>query len=219
MDNSVIRLAVAVPLVLGLHAAPASAQQPPQPQASPHVQLLDRASEARSRGAADAPVLIYEISDFQCPFCRQFALDVFPQIDSAYIRNNRVQWVFVSLPMPSHLNAWVAHEAAACAGGVSDRFWQMKDRLFRNQDEWAAAVDPGALMARYARESGVAMEAWTACVQQDRVAALLLQDVIFGSRVSGTPTFIVNNQQTVVGVKTFAEWRDIIENALRQRRD
>jgi protein-disulfide isomerase len=35
--------------------------------------------------------------------------------------------------------------------------------------------------------------------------------------VSGTPTFIVNNQQTVVGVKTFAEWREILDGALKRR--
>jgi protein-disulfide isomerase len=217
MNNSLLRLIAALPVMAGLWAVPARGQQPPQP--SPHARILERAAEARSKGADDAPVLVYEISDFQCPFCRQFALDVFPQIDSAYIRTNRVQWVFVSLPMPAHHNAWVAHEAAACAGGVSDRFWAMKERIYQNQAEWANAADPGAHMARYARDTGVTMDAWTACVQQDRVASLLLQDVIFGSRITGTPTFIVNNQHTVVGVKTFAEWRDIIENAIRQRRD
>jgi protein-disulfide isomerase len=208
-------------LTLLLMAAPAAAQQQQQQQQqqqSAHSRLLERAAASRSVGSADAPVLVYEISDFQCPFCRQFALSVFPQIDSAYIQTNRVQWVFVNLPMPSHPNAWVAHEAAVCAGGVSDRFWAMKERIFQGQGEWSAAADPGAVMVRYARESGVPMEAWTACVQQDRVASLLLQDVIFGSRVSGTPTFIVNNQQTVVGVKSFAEWREIIEAALKQRR-
>jgi protein-disulfide isomerase len=218
MTSSMTMRFAALPLLLLLATAPAAGQQQQQQRPSAQAQLLERAAEARSRGAADAPVLIFEISDFQCPYCRQFSLDVFPQIDSAYIRTGRVQWVFVSLPMPSHLNAWVAHEAAVCAGGVGDRFWAMKDRIFQGQAEWAAAQDPGPTMARYAREAGVPMEAWTACVQQDRVAPLLLQDVIFGSRVSGTPTFVVNNQQTVVGMKTFAEWREIIEAALKARR-
>jgi protein-disulfide isomerase len=208
-------LALTLLLAAAGAAAPAAGQQQP---ASPHARLLERAAESRSKGAEDAPVLIYEISDFQCPYCRQFSLDVFPRIDSAYISTNRVQWVFVSLPMPSHTNAWIAHEAAACAGGVADGFWPMKDRIFQGQAEWSGAADPGAIMTRYARELGLPMDAWTACVQQDRVASLLLQDVIFGSRVSGTPTFVVNNQHTVVGVKSFAEWREIIEAALKQRR-
>jgi protein-disulfide isomerase len=208
-------------IIAGLAWSPAAVagQQQSQPPASPHARLLERAAQDRSKGAEGAPVLVYEISDFQCPFCRQFAVDVFPQIDSAYIRTNRVQWVFVSLPMPSHMNSWVAAEAALCAGGTGDRFWPMHDRIFQSQSEWATAADPGPIMARYAREAGVPMEAWTACVAQDRVAPLILQDVIFGSRVSGTPTFVVNNQQTVVGVKTFAEWREILEAALKRRDD
>jgi protein-disulfide isomerase len=145
----------ALPVMLFLLAQPASAQQQQQ---SGQRSLVERAGEARSKGSTDAPVLVFEISDFQCPFCRQFALDVFPHIDSAYIRTDRVQWVFVSLPVPSHANAWVAHEAAACAGGVADRFWQMKERIFQQQGEWTAAADPGVHMARYARETGVPMD-------------------------------------------------------------
>jgi protein-disulfide isomerase len=211
--------AATVALLATSLAGPAYAQQTPpaQPQ-SAQARLLERASQQRATGSEAAPVLVYEISDLQCPYCRQFALEVFPHIDSAYIRTNRVQWVFVSLPMPSHPNAWIAHEAAACAAAVSDRFWPMKERIFRDQAEWAGAADPGALMTRYARAVGVPMDAWSECVQQDRVAALILQDVLFASRVTGTPTFIVNNQQTVVGVKSFSEWRDILDAALRPRR-
>jgi protein-disulfide isomerase len=200
-------------LMLALLPAGGAAQQ----QETAHSRLLKKAAESRAKGAQNAPVLVYEISDFQCPYCRQFAVDVFPQIDSAYVKTNRVQWVFVSLPVPSHPNSWVAAEAALCAGAVADRFWPMHDRIFLGQSEWAAAADPGQVMARYAKEIAVPMDAWTACVEQDRVAPIILQDVIFGSRVSGTPTFVVNNQQTVVGVKTFAEWREILDTALKRR--
>lgn len=206
-------LPLLLPLLLTLPAAAVAAQQIEHPQA----RLLRQAAESRSKGAEGAPVLVYEISDFQCPYCRKFALDVFPQIDSAYIRTSRVQWVFVSLPMPSHLHAWVAAEAALCAGAVGNRFWAMHDRIFEDQAEWSAAAAPGPILARYARDAGVPMDAWQACVAEDSIASLILQDVIFGSRVSGTPTFVVNNQQTVVGVKTFAEWREILDGLLRKR--
>jgi protein-disulfide isomerase len=207
------RIALIALLPHVLLAASAAAQQ----VESPHVRLLKQAADSRTKGAAGAPVLVYEISDFQCPHCRKFAVEVFPQIDSAYIRTNKVQWVFVSLPMPNHLNAWVAAEAALCAGAVGNRFWPIHDRLFESHAEWSNAAAPGPILARYAREAGVPMDAYQACVDEDRVAPLILQDVIFGSRVTGTPTFIVNNQQTVVGVKTFAEWREILDGLLRRR--
>ncbi|CAN5763178.1 hypothetical protein BH23GEM9_BH23GEM9_34840 [soil metagenome] len=207
------RIAALALLAMAVLPLAAAAQQ----QENAQTLLLKRAAERRAKGAETAPVLVYEISDFQCPFCRQFAIDVFPRIDSAYIRTQKVQWVFVNLPMPSHMNAWIASEAALCAGATGDRFWPMHDRLFVARGEWANAPDPGPIMARFARELGVPMDAFDECVAQDRVAPLILQDVIFGSRVTGTPTFIVNNQQTVVGVKTFAEWREILEAALKRR--
>jgi protein-disulfide isomerase len=211
--NGLRRVLCAALLTMALLPAAAAAQH----QETPHQRLLKRAAESRTKGAVNATVLVYEISDFQCPFCRQFAIEVFPQIDSAYIRTQKVQWVFVNLPMPAHLNAWAAAEAALCAGAVADRFWPMHDRLFIAHAEWVTAADAGPVMTRYARELGVPADAFAACVEQDRVAPLILQDVIFGSRVSGTPTFVVNSQQTIVGVKTFAEWKEILDAALKAR--
>ena len=184
--------------------------------------LLERAAESRTKGSPDAPVLVYEIADFQCPFCAKFAQDVFHQIDSAYVSTGRVQWVFVNLPMPSHSRAWIATEAALCAGAVSDRFWVMHDRLFVAGQEWISAADPAAVLAGYARDAGVDMAGFAACVASDDVAPIILQDVIFGSRVTGTPTFVVNNrvtnrQQTVVGVKGFGEWREVLDGLLRSK--
>jgi protein-disulfide isomerase len=201
---------------------PAAGQEPSRSGRDADSALLERAAESRARGLPDAPVLVYEIADFQCPFCAKFAQDIFPRIDSAYISTGRIQWVFVNLPMPAHSRAWVATEAALCAGAVSDRFWVMHDRLFGEGAEWIAAADPGAVLARFAREAGVDMEPYLECVADDRVAPIILQDVIFGSRVTGTPTFIVNNrttnrQQTVVGVKSFTEWREVLDTALRAK--
>jgi hypothetical protein len=130
-----------------------------------------------------------------------------------------VQWVFVNLPMPSHLNAWVAAEAALCAGAVAGRFWPMHDRLFesgRGVEQRRQRARPLSSRATPARPA-CHMDAWQQCVERRPRRALILQDVIFGSRVTGTPTFIVNNQQTVVGVKTFAEWREILDGLLRRR--
>src|SRR3954469_20886862 len=50
--------------------------------------------ENRTKGSAGAPVTVYEMSDFQCPYCRQFALETFPQIDREYIATGKVRWVF-----------------------------------------------------------------------------------------------------------------------------
>ena len=57
-------------------------------------------------------------------------------------------------------------------------------------------------------------------VVDDRVATVLLQDVIFAasSRVNGTPAFLVNNRNMVMGLKSFEEWRDILDKELKKAR-
>lgn len=177
---------------------------------------LERASRSRARGQEGAPIFVYEFADLQCPHCARFALEVFPRIDSAFVRTGKVHWVFVNLPVPGHENAWGAHEAALCGGAVADRFWAMHDRLFATQSEWAGLDDTSAFFARLAQEVGIPAQPFAACVAADRVASLLLQDVIFAasSRVNGTPAFIVNNEQTVMGLKSFEEWKDLLEKLL-----
>lgn len=82
------------------------------------------------------------------------------------------------------------------------------------------AKDVGPIFSRIARETGVSGEAYSECVANDKVASLILQDVIFAAstRISGTPAFIVNNEQSFVGAKTFEEWKELIERALAGRK-
>ena len=179
--------------------------------------LLERGATSRVRGQQGAPVMVYEIADFQCPFCGRFAREVYPRLDSAYVKTGKVQWFFVNLPLPNHGHAWVAAEAAICAGALADKFWVMHDRLFATQNEWSAARDIGPALLKMAKDAGVNADAYQECVNDDRTASLILQDVMFATsaRVTGTPAFIINNEQLVVGVKTFEEWRELLEKALK----
>ena len=194
--------------LLWLLALPASAQETNR--------VLERGATSRAKGQQGAPIMVWEIADFQCPFCARFVRDVFPKIDSAYIKTGKVQWFFVNLPLPSHGNAWPAAEVALCAGAVADKFWPVHDRLFAAQSEWSMAKDPAPILNRLVREAGVSGAAYESCLADDKVAPLILQDVIFAAstRITGTPGFIINNEQTFVGVKSFEEWRDILEKML-----
>ena len=197
-------------------ATPASAQSiiPPDPSAD----LLAEAALARARGSEQARVVVFEIADFQCPYCARFAEDVFPSIDSAYVRTGLVQWVFVNLPLPAHREAWSAAEAALCAGAVSGRFWQMHDLLYARQREWSGQSDAPQRFAAIAREAGVDAEDYARCVGEDRVAPLIIQDLLGATAadISGTPTFIVNRESKIVGLRSFEEWRTILDSALEQ---
>jgi len=178
--------------------------------------LLERAGMSRAKGQKGAAVVVMEISDFQCPYCGRFAREVYPRIDSAYVMTGKVQWVFVNLPLPNHANAWLAAEAALCAGGSGASFWAMHDRLFQEQAEWSGLSDPASVFRRYAQQAGAKLASYDACVAGDRTATLVLRDVLYGAaaRISGTPAFIINNDQPMVGVKDFEEWKRLLDAAL-----
>lgn len=182
--------------------------------------LLERADLARSKGAADAPLTIVEISDFQCPFCRDFATGTLPRLDSAYISTGKVRLIFFNLPIPSHPAAWAAAEAALCAG-VQDAFWPMHDRLFERQDEWSRAESPAPHLERYARELGLDAEALMACTLEDRVAPILVADVMraSGAGATATPTLILGGREVLTGARTFEELSEVIDRLLAAPRE
>lgn len=204
-------LAITVTLAVLLSPAVAAAQD--------GAATSTRASQSRAKGDKDAPVFVYEFADFACPHCSRFAVEVFPRIDSAFVRTGKVHWIFVNLPLPNHPSAWLAHEAALCAGAVAGKFWGMHDEIFKRQTEWVEAADPVAALNRYAKDLGIAEQPFASCTASDRVASLLLQDVIFAasSRVNGTPAFVVNNEQSVMGLKTFEEWKAILEPMIKAK--
>ena len=183
-------------------------------------EVIEQAAASRARGQQGAPVLVYEIADFQCPYCAQFSTEVFPRLDSAFVQSGQVQWVFVNLPLPTlHPRAWAAAEAALCAGGVGDGFWPFHDRLFSSQREWSDADDPHEVFLRYAEEADLPLPAFEDCLLGDRVASVLLEDIVFAAsaRVSGTPTFVIDNSQVVVGLKSYEEWEALLQEALRKK--
>lgn len=209
-------IAIFAALVAGAAVTPLRAQQAAAPK-SVEEKLRDAAGMSRAKGSETATVHVYELADFQCPFCGQFAMEVMGKIDSAFIKTGKVQWVYVNLPLPMHPNAFTAAEAAMCSG-VTGKFWQMHDKLYKNQAEWSQSTDPAPMFARYAKEIGVAAEPYTSCTMGDKVSALIINDVMFGAaaRINGTPTFVINDTESVIGNKTFEEWKEILEAAIKK---
>src|SRR5256884_9512282 len=110
---------------------------------------------ARTRGRSDAPVTVYEMSDFQCPYCREFALGTLPLLEREYVQAGKVRFVYINLPLSSvHRNAATAAEVAVCAAR-QERFWPMHDLLFRHQSQWSAPASPRAYLLALGDSAGL----------------------------------------------------------------
>lgn len=119
---------------------------------------------SRSKGSPKAPVTVYEMSDFQCPFCRSFARETFPQLDRRYIKTGKVRWVFINFPLTSiHPHAAPAAQLALCAAKQGG-FWKVHDLLFQYQKTWAPLNEAGPFFVSLADSAGLSKKALLACV-------------------------------------------------------
>lgn len=172
---------------------------------------------ARTKGSPTAPVTVYEISDFQCPFCGQFAVETMPALDREYVQTGKVRWIFVNLPLSMHRNAVPAAELAMCAARQS-RFWPVHDLLFRNQARWAALAEPGDVFLRLADSAGVNRDTLTACLRSGLTRDLVRADAE-GSIRSGarsTPSFYIEGGM-ITGAQPVEVFRAVLDSIVRVR--
>jgi len=148
---------------------------------------------ARSKGAPDAPVTVYEMADFQCPACRLFAVTVLPTIEREYVKTGKVRWVFINLPLTSiHPNAVAAAEVAMCAARQG-RFWPTHDALYQRQDDWAKLAEPRNTLVKIAQRAGVDRAKLLACVAEGSARKEVELDAQRASRSGAdvTPSFYI----------------------------
>jgi protein-disulfide isomerase len=172
----------------------------------------------RIRGSAKATLTVYEMSDFQCPYCRRFALETFPALDSAYIATGKVRWAFINFPLTSvHENALGAAELAMCAA-QQKAFWPVHDLLYRHQDVWAPLKEPGAFFLSLADSAGISRPALLACVKSPATQDAVRADAEGAERsgASSTPTFYIDGG-LLVGAQPLPVFRQVLDSILRTR--
>ncbi|MDZ7707060.1 MAG: thioredoxin domain-containing protein [Trueperaceae bacterium] len=169
-------------------------------------------------GADDAAVMIRVFSDFQCPFCQRYALEIMPSLEASVLERDDVGFAFHHFPLTSiHANAVPAAEAAQCVSDHygADAFWAYHDLLFERLDAWKGLGDPAPYFARVTRDveavaaaaseanDGVDLER-AADVAAEQVGACLangdaratVRDAAARARalnLSGTPTVFVGD--------------------------
>jgi protein-disulfide isomerase len=181
----------------------------------PDDSLSARADRGRIRGAQTAPVWLVEISDFQCPFCKQWHDETFAKIDQEYVKTGKVRMAYLNFPLTRiHKNAQAAAEAAMCAG-VQGKFWELHNSLFQTQARWAESQKPIVLFDSLARAGGVELKAWDNCMTSHATAKLIEADRERSSKagVESTPTFFVGDR-ALAGAYPVDTFRVAIEQAL-----
>ena len=146
------------------------------------------------RGNPNAPVILEEFGDFQCPSCGSYYPEL-KKIEAEFGDNLKV--VFRELPLlPMHEHALMAAQAAEAAG-LQGKFWEMHDKLYENQAKWVEEKDLVPVFVDYAKQIGLNPDQFMKDLNGEVVAARIFQD---GKRahsfgLKGTPSFFVNGKE------------------------
>lgn len=144
------------------------------------------------RGKKDAKLTMIEFSEFQCPFCGRHVRETVPQLEKEYIETGKVKYVFRDLPLESiHKNAFKASEAAHCASD-QNKFWEMHDRLFANQN----SLEP-AMLTAHAQAIGLDTKKFQQCLDSGKYADDIRKDIGEANKIgiTGTPTIVIGMTQ------------------------
>jgi protein-disulfide isomerase len=176
--------------------------------------LIRQADHARIEGSATAPLWVVEVSDFQCPYCRQWHEATYPVIKKEYVDTGKIRLAYINFPLPGHQNAWPAAEAAMCAA-TQGKFWEMHDALFATQTEWERSGTPAAIFDSLATKVGVNLDPYHDCISKHAMRPLIQADVerATESGVNSTPTFLIGNTM-IQGAQPASVFRETIDSAL-----
>ncbi len=173
-------------------------------------------NEVTSKGDPEAPVVLVEFSDFQCPYCQRYTSQTYAKIIENYVDTGKVRYVFKQFPLISiHPQAMAAANAALCAADQG-AFWQMHDLLFEQQNRWAGNSAANDVFKEFAAQLGLDADAFGACLEnqqhEDDIYADLQEGINAG--VTGTPGFFINGVP-LSGAQPYEAFQKLIEQQLK----
>jgi protein-disulfide isomerase len=159
--------------------------------AAPNQSPANTAGLTKPNVKVSSPVVIEEYGDYQCPPCGQ----LYPELKAIeHEYGNQVQVVFHHFPLAKiHKNALAAAQAAEAARN-QNKFWEMHDRLYRNQKEWAELDDPRPVFLAYARQLNLNVDQFKQDMASNQVNQRISSDMRRAASlgVTGTPTVFLD---------------------------
>lgn len=173
-------------------------------------------------GDPNAPVVVVEYSDIECPFCKQFHVTM-QQIIDEYGKDGQVAWVYRHFPLAQlHPNAPRLAEASECVAELAGEqaFWNFLDEVFE-----IAPVNtsfPMGRLAEAAATAGADENAFNACMDSGRHQSIV--EAEFNDAIAtggqGTPhNIIIAGDQVIAipGAQPYATVKQVIDSLLAEQ--
>jgi protein-disulfide isomerase len=158
------------------------------------------------RGERQAPVLIVEYADYECPYCQQIE-PVLQRVRNTYV--GKVAFVYKDIPLPNHPNAQKASEAKLCAG-MQGKYWEFHDLLVDSKQLQLPALKD------FARSLKLNGEEFSRCLDSGAQAGIIRAAITEAQNlgVQGTPSFFINGR-FFSGALTYEALSAVVEEELQ----
>lgn len=139
-----------------------------------------------------AKITLVEYSDFQCPACKAY-FPLVKQLEKDFKGQLLLVYRFFPL-IQTHKNALISSQATYAAS-LQNKFWEMHDLLFENQDSWTN-IDPKETFINYARDLKLDVEKFKKDLDTDTTKQFVTDSLNKGTEIgiSYTPSFFLNGR-------------------------
>jgi protein-disulfide isomerase len=150
---------------------------------------------ANALGQPAAPVTLAYFADLQCPYCRDFSLQVLPAIIERWVRSGKLRIESHALQAATQDPAvFMAQQVAALAAGRQERAWHFTETFYAQQgEENSGYVTDAHLQGIASQVTGLDLARWA----HDRRDPQLVDEIAGDARVAenagltGTPSFLI----------------------------
>jgi protein-disulfide isomerase len=173
------------------------------------------------RGNPNAPIVMIEYSDYECPFCKNFH-DTMNKVMENYGKDGKVAWVYRQFPLEQlHPSAPRIAQAAECVAdiGGNEAFWKFSDLVFGERE----TNEPTNIsrLPEFAESAGVSEAEFNACLEDGRTKAAVEADIADGINAGGQGTphtlVLVGGQQGVIsGAQPYETVSQILDTLIAQ---
>ncbi len=173
-------------------------------------------------GSNNAPVIVIEFADFQCPYSREWWTRSFIIFEREYIDMGKVQFIYKDFPLPRHPSAQMAAEAAECAR-EQGKWKEMHDSMFREQNSIRAGIvtfGQSELEQWAGSIEGLDMKKFGLCMTSRTYKEEVWDDYSDGSaiNVGSTPTFVIGKRngagEIIRGSYSYSSFSSMLDKLL-----
>jgi protein-disulfide isomerase len=183
----------------------------------------------RTLGDPNAPVLLIEYGDYQCPACGFAALNFTPRLIEEYVATGKVRFEYRDFPfldlgfakasqagkdLTTAKGESIRAAEAAAAAADQGKFWEFHEALFSNQHGENKGAFSDERLKEIARSLGLDVDAFNAAFDGRKHIAEIVAMYEEATRlgVSSTPSYVIDGQ--VFQVRNYDDLKQRIEAAL-----